>query len=113
MNQILSPSSILSFEPTSTPALLPHLIAKTVIGHTIEAVRCSVTDDDSDYVKAYYADRWLVVERDPLNNIVRESTGSFASPKAAFNAFWYATADDPLDFEDWITPIWATFAQVA
>lgn len=99
------------FEPISTPA--PHLIAKTVIGHTIEAVRCSVTDDDSNYVKAYYADRWLVVERNHESNLVRESTLSFASPKAAFNAYWYATADDPLDFDDWVAPCWATFAQVA
>jgi hypothetical protein len=104
------------FEPVETPAPLPsptHLIAKPVNGHLIEAVPCSVSDEDTPAAQAYYKGRWLVVERDPVNNLIRESTGSFAHPRLAFDAYWYASADDPLEFEAWVSPVWATFMAVA
>ena len=97
------------FEPVKTLAPLPsptHLIAKPVNGHLIEAVPCSDT-------QGYYKGRWLVVERDTVNNLIRESTGSFAHPRLAFDAYWYASADDPLEFEAWVSPLWATFTAVA
>jgi hypothetical protein len=101
------------FEPVSTPAPLSHSIATPTNGHTIEAVRCFVGDDESDCVKAYYANRWLVVERDPLNNLIRESTGTYADVGAAFAAYWYASADEPLEFEAWVAPIFATHVSEA
>lgn len=105
MNQALNPSSIRFPEPVSTPAPLSstHLIAShRPDGHLIEAVPCADT-------AGYYKGRWLVVERDPLRNLIRESTASYACARLAFDAYWYASADDPLDFEAWVSPIWATF----
>jgi hypothetical protein len=97
--------------PTETPAPLPspaHLIAKPDNGHLIEAVLCSVSGEDTPAAQAYYKGRWLVVERDPARNLVRESTATYACARLAFDAYWYASADDPLDWEAWVTPIWAT-----
>jgi hypothetical protein len=73
-------------------------------------MRCVVADDESDSFKAYYATRWLVVERDPLNNRIRESTGTYADALAAYGAYWYASEDDPLEWEAWVSPLFATHA---
>jgi hypothetical protein len=106
----LNPSSIRFYEPVelSLPTAASHPIAKPLNGHIIEAVRCSASNDESDFVKAYYTTRWLVVERDPFTNLVRESTATYANAKAAFNAYWYATDAYPLDWEAWISPLFAT-----
>jgi hypothetical protein len=105
--------------PPPTPVEAPAigspviLIAKPVNGHTVEAVPCTVADDASNYVKAYYQGRWLVVERDPATDLVRESTGTYADERAAYYAYWYASADEPLDFEAWISPLFATSIEEA
>ena len=83
-----------------------HLIAKPVNGPIVEAVPCA---DAQGYCKG----RWLVVERDPENNLIRESLSTYACAKLAFDAYWCATADDPLEFEAWIAPIWATDIEAA
>ena len=108
MNHALNPSSIRFPTPVElpSPGVPAILIAKPLDGHIVEAVRCA---DQS----GYYAGRWLVVERDPVRNLIRESTGSFAHPRLAFDAYWYASADDPLEFEAWVSPLWATFTAVA
>jgi hypothetical protein len=97
------------FEPLETAAPLPsptHLIAKPVNGHLIEAVLCADT-------QGYYKGRWLVVERDPILNLIRESTASYADERAAYYAYWYACASEPLDFEAWVSPLFATFTAAA
>jgi hypothetical protein len=96
-----------------SPAVPAVPIAKPLNGHTIETVRCSIADDESDFVKAYYATRWLVVERDPANGLIRESTGTYADERAAYYAYWHASADEPLDFEPWVSLIFATHAAAA
>jgi hypothetical protein len=99
------------FEPAETPAPLTspvHLIAKPVNGHLIEAVPCSVSDEDTPAAQAYYKGRWLVVERDAARSLIRESTATYACAKLAFDAYWYASTDDPLDWEAWVSPIFAT-----
>lgn len=104
MNQTLRTSSIRFHEPVELP--LPG--SPTILiadhrsdGHIVEAVPCADT-------QGYYAGRWLVVERDPSANLIRESTATYAHPKLAYYAYWHASADDPLDFEAWVSPIWAT-----
>jgi hypothetical protein len=99
------------FEPAETPAPISSpvdLIAKPVNGHLIEAVPCSVSDEDTPAAQAYYKGRWLVVERDAARSLIRGSTATYASAKLAFDAYWYASADDPLDWETWVSPIFAT-----
>lgn len=116
MNQAIR--TLPRFEPVELPAPLPSPSARLVAdhrpdGHVVEALPCRVGEDDPQWIKTYFSSRWLLVERDPQCNLIRESTASYASQGAAYGAYWYANADDPLEFEPWVSPLFATHVEAA
>jgi hypothetical protein len=55
-------------------------------------------------------DKWIVVELDHDQNLIRESTDTFTSAKLAAWHWAYdgSMFDEPMAFEAWVTPMWAT-----
>lgn len=109
MNQTLRASSIRFCEPASTPAPLPHPIANrrgclSDPNRVVEAVRYAPHEDDP---RAVLGDNWIIRERDPDRNILRESTALYASADGAYHAYWMGE----VVFEAWVSPLYATSTQ--
>jgi hypothetical protein len=109
MNQALNPSSIRFCEPVEVPAAVSQILPIAHgVGNCSHLITEAVAFVWSDDLPSWYKGRWIVRQRDTDNNLIRESTATYADAKAAFNAYWYASEDDPLDFEPWVAPIWAS-----
>jgi hypothetical protein len=76
--------------PIQITTVVPTLLA-TRHGNSVEAV------------PSY--EGWLIRERDPAHNLIRESTQTFACAGEAYDAWWSGA---PVDFEAWIAPMWVT-----
>jgi hypothetical protein len=102
------------FDIVETP--VPNLIAIVPIAHGVgnqsHIITEAVAFPHHDDLPSWYKGRWLVRQRDTRTQYVRESTATYPDSRAAFNAYWYASADDPVEFEAWVAPCWAS-AQVA
>lgn len=93
-------------EPVSTPDPLSHLIGnrkgcRTDPNRVVEAVLYLPQEDDP---RAGLGDNWIIRERDPDRNILRESTDLYASAQQAYDAYWTGA----VAFEAWISPLFAT-----
>lgn len=95
MSRMIRPSTI-SGEPIEAPIRIAS--TSTVI---VEAWRFIPHEDDLESPQ----DPWIVVQRDTKRNLIRESTRVFGSKEAAIDAYW---SGPMLDFEAWISPLFAT-----
>jgi len=88
------------------------LIAIVPVSHGVGCYSHLVTEAVAlpwhDDLPAYYKGRWLLRQRNTRDNLIRESTDTFPCAKLASYAHWYPDPEDPIEWEAWVAPIWAS-----
>lgn len=108
MNQTVR-NPIPSFEPIEQPAPISTVIqiAKGC-GNSACLITEAVQFAPSEDLPSWFSGRWVLRQRHTTANLIRESTATYATSKEASYAYWYVWLDDPVDWEPWVAPAWAT-----